>query len=80
LETSEAKDAFVLAKMEAAHYRLITGDADGCKKAIDECAKILETLPSVEPIINASFYRVSADYYKVREREGRNAYQTLGHL
>lgn len=60
-----AKDAYVLAAMETAHYKLINKDMGGCKAAIDECEKVLEQLNSVETIINASFYRVAADYYKV---------------
>jgi len=51
--------------MEAAHYKLIINDIEGCKAAMDECEKILDDLPETEPVINASFYRVSANYYKV---------------
>ena len=58
--------ALILASMEAAHWQLITGDAEACKESIDKCEKLQEGLPGVEPVINASFYRVSADYYKVR--------------
>jgi len=53
--------------MEAAHYKLIINDVEGCKAAMEECEKILDDLPETEPVINASFYRVSANYYKVIE-------------
>ncbi|KAJ3035338.1 26S proteasome regulatory subunit [Rhizophlyctis rosea] len=63
---SENKDAYVLATMEAAHYKLLSGDLPGSKSAIDECEKILDEIPGTETVINASFYRVSADYYKAK--------------
>ena len=65
VDNNDNKDAFVLAKMENAHYHLLSGDIVTIKKAIDECQKIIDTLNNVENIIYASFYRVSADYYKV---------------
>ncbi|KAJ3353936.1 26S proteasome regulatory subunit [Entophlyctis luteolus] len=62
----ENRDSYVLAAMEAAHIKLVSNDLDGCKDGIDECEKILNDLPAVEPVINASFYRVSADFYKAK--------------
>ncbi|KAI9352898.1 hypothetical protein BDR26DRAFT_910659 [Obelidium mucronatum] len=59
-------DSFVLATMEAAHIRLVASDFEGCKKSIDECEVILANLTNVDTIINASFYRVAADYYKAK--------------
>ncbi|KAJ3012618.1 26S proteasome regulatory subunit [Thoreauomyces humboldtii] len=61
-----AREAYVLATMEKAHYELIVGDLVACKKDVDECEKILDDLPYTEPVINASFYRVAADYYKAK--------------
>ncbi|KAI8909415.1 hypothetical protein DFJ77DRAFT_472413 [Powellomyces hirtus] len=61
-----SRDAYVLAAMEKAHYELIVQDLAACKKDIDECEKILDDLPVTEPVINASFYRVAADYYKAK--------------
>ena len=63
-QQSASKEAYVLAIMETAHYKLSTGDVDGCKESIDESEKLLDQLPSIDPVINASFYRVSADYYE----------------
>jgi 26S proteasome regulatory subunit N9 len=60
-----AQDAYALVKMETAHYKLATGDIDGCKLAIQESEVILDQLPGVHTSINATFYRVSADYYKI---------------
>lgn len=76
-EKADAKDAYVLASMETAHYRLVVGDYDGCKKTMDECEKVLDELQGVDPIMNASFYRVSADYYKVRMEIGLVEPETL---
>jgi 26S proteasome regulatory subunit N9 len=60
-----AVDAFVLMSMEVAHYKLLTGKIEECKLDIDECEVALEKLNTTDPIINASYYRVAADYYKV---------------
>jgi 26S proteasome regulatory subunit N9 len=61
------KEALFLLTMETAHYQLATGDVAGCKKAMDDCGKLLETeLSTMEPLINASYFRVSADYYKAK--------------
>ena len=61
----EDKDAYVLCVMEAAHFKLLLRDMEGTKAAMEECEKILDLLDGVDPIIHASFYRVSADYNKV---------------
>ena len=62
-----SRDALVLARMEAAHYQLATGDSVACKATIDECKVIIDTeLSGVDSTINACFYRVSADYYKAK--------------
>jgi len=66
LKEKNVKDAYCLSVMEAAHYKLIINDVEGCKAAMEECEKILDDLPETEPVINASFYRVSANYYKVK--------------
>ena len=62
----ETQDVYVLAIMETAFKKLLQGDLEGTKKAIDESQKILDTFDSVETVIYASFYRVSADFHKVR--------------
>jgi 26S proteasome regulatory subunit N9 len=62
------KDAYVLAVMEAAHFKLALHNLEATKVAMEECETILDTLAGVDPVIHASFYRVSADYNKVRSR------------
>lgn len=64
----ETRDAYVLAKMETTHFGLLLGDMDTTKKDLEECAKYLDRFESVDPQINASYLRVSSDYYKVKQR------------
>lgn len=66
VDTPETKDVYVLALMETAKFKLQLNQLDDVKKAIDESEKILDQFDSVETIIYASFYRVSADYYKAK--------------
>ena len=54
-----------MASMEAAHYKLLQGKVQEVKESIDLCDKIIEEKPGLDSSIHASFYRVSADYYKV---------------
>ena len=61
----ETREAYVLAKMETTHFGLLLGDLDSTKADLEECSKHLDRFDSVDPQINASFLRVSADYYKV---------------
>jgi 26S proteasome regulatory subunit N9 len=64
-KVKDEKDIYVMAIMEAAHYKLVTGDLDGTLKSIEESEKLLDALNSVDSSIHASFYRVYADYDKV---------------
>lgn len=66
LDTPTTQEAFVLATMESAHFKLLLGDTEGTKEAMDKCEKILNHLDSVDLVVHASFYRVSGDYFKVR--------------
>lgn len=65
VDTPLTQEAFVLATMEAAHYKLLLGDHEGTKAGMDACEKVLERLDSVDLAVHAAFYRVSGDYYKV---------------
>lgn len=58
--------AYVLARMETGHCRLLSGDWEGAKATVEECAKILDTLAGVDPVIHASFYIVASDYDKAK--------------
>ncbi|KAI8458303.1 hypothetical protein BY996DRAFT_4577339 [Phakopsora pachyrhizi] len=57
-------EAYVLARMSAAHFCLILGQTKQTEQAMNECRKILDSLDSVDVSVRAGFYRVSGDYYK----------------
>lgn len=59
-------ETFVMIVMETASHQLAVGDIAACKKAIEDSEKLLDSLPGVEPIIHASFYRVFAAYDQFR--------------
>lgn len=65
-DTPETREPFVLVTMERAHFKLLLGDAEETKDAMDKCEKILDGLDSVDLAVHASFYRVGGDYWKVR--------------
>jgi 26S proteasome regulatory subunit N9 len=60
-----SQDAYALILAESSLYKLKLQQLEDCKEGLKACEKVLEGLTSSDPIINASFYRVSADYYKV---------------
>ncbi|CAD6962587.1 unnamed protein product [Tilletia controversa] len=64
--TTTSDDAYVFARMEAAHFQLVLGDLEATKDAMDRCAKVLENFDSVEHAVHAAFYRVSGDYFKAK--------------
>lgn len=59
-----SQDAYVYAKTAVASVELSLGDHDAARKDLDTCETILDTFDSVENVVHASFYRVSADYYQ----------------
>ncbi|SGY14197.1 BQ5605_C010g06097 [Microbotryum silenes-dioicae] len=65
VDTPETREAYVLATMEAAYFKLLLGDNEGTKIAIDTCAKVLDAMDSVDLVVHASYYRVAGDYYKL---------------
>jgi 26S proteasome regulatory subunit N9 len=65
MDNFDSQEAYVFATMEAAHFKLILGDVDGTKEAMDKCGKTLDTFNTVEKDVHASYYRVCGDFYKV---------------
>ncbi|KAH9473920.1 hypothetical protein MJO28_000247 [Puccinia striiformis f. sp. tritici] len=57
-------EAYVLARMSAAHFCLLLGKTKETESAMDECRTIIDKLDSVDTSVRAGFYRVSADYFK----------------
>jgi 26S proteasome regulatory subunit N9 len=60
-----SQDAYVYATVAVASIELRIRNYDSAKKRLDECERILDSFDSVETVVHASFYRASADYYKV---------------
>jgi len=56
----------VLLLASIAHAKLLYGDLEGTRSDMDAAWKILDTLENVESGVNAAYYGVAADYYKVR--------------
>lgn len=61
-----SNDAFVFATIEAARIKLLLGDVDGARELTQKAGTTLDTFDSVDPIIHAAYYRVSADYHKAK--------------
>ena len=66
LDTPETREAYVLVRMERGHFKLLLGETEDAKEAMDACEKLLDQLDSVDLAVHGSFYRVSGDYWKVR--------------
>ncbi|PLW05217.1 hypothetical protein PCANC_06644 [Puccinia coronata f. sp. avenae] len=58
-------EAYVLARMSAAHFCLLLGKTKETESTMDECWAIIDKLDSVDTSVRSGFYRVSADYFKV---------------
>ena len=62
----KSSDAHVLVLSTLAHAKLLFGDLEGSKTDIDAAWKTLDNVDAVENSVNGAYYRVAADYYKVR--------------
>ncbi|KAJ1655783.1 26S proteasome regulatory subunit [Dispira simplex] len=71
VDTDASQEACALAMFEGAHFRLLLGQLDTTAEGLEKGEAILDRLASVEQVINASFYRVSADYYKAKADFGQ---------
>lgn len=49
-----------------ANIQLQVQEYEAAKQKLEECERILETFDSVENVVHASFYRVSAEYHKMK--------------
>jgi 26S proteasome regulatory subunit N9 len=66
IDVKKSQDAHVLLLASIAHAKLLYGDLAGTKTDMDEAWKILDNMTGVEDGVNAAYYGVAADYYKVR--------------
>ena len=65
VNTPATQDAYVYALIETASLKLLQGQIDMVQKELEQANKILDTFDSIDTVIHAAFYRVSADYYSV---------------
>ncbi|KAF2774094.1 hypothetical protein EJ03DRAFT_323435 [Teratosphaeria nubilosa] len=75
VDKPEAQDAYVLALTSVASVRLRLGQKTEARADLDKCEGILDTFDTVETVVHASFYRISADYYQ-QQHEFANYYRT----
>jgi hypothetical protein len=61
----DSQDAYVYATVAVATVKLELKDLEGSRKDLDTSEKILDGFDSVETIVHAAFYRVSAEYHQV---------------
>ncbi|KAJ1662255.1 26S proteasome regulatory subunit [Coemansia sp. RSA 1813] len=71
VDTPETQEAYVLASLESANFKLLLNDLDSTRDVLDLCQKKIELFAVVDPVIYASFYRVCADYYKAKASFGQ---------
>lgn len=62
----KSPESHVLLLATLAHAKLLFGDLEGTQTDIDAAWKILDELSSVDNMVNAAYYGVAADYYKVQ--------------
>ena len=65
IDTKISQEAHVLLLATIAHAKLLYGDLEGTKTEMDAAWKVLDELSSVDNTVNAAYYGVAADYYKV---------------
>ncbi|TFK97626.1 hypothetical protein BDV98DRAFT_651409 [Pterulicium gracile] len=66
IDQKTSKEAHVLLLATIAHAKLLYGDLEGTKTDMDKAGKVLDTLDSVENVVNAAYYNLAADYYKAK--------------
>jgi len=70
VDKPHSQHACVLAKMEAAQWRLLSGRLEETLAALNYCESALGKCDRTEVSVNAAFYRVSGDYYKAKADYG----------
>ncbi|KAI9752689.1 MAG: Aconitate hydratase mitochondrial [Chaenotheca gracillima] len=62
----ESQDAFVYSCAAVANVLLDLQEVEEARRWLDNAQKILDSFDSVETVVHASFYRVNAEYYRVK--------------
>jgi 26S proteasome regulatory subunit N9 len=66
VNTPETQDAYVYSQVEIARVKLVLEDYKGARELLDKAQKTLDNVDRVEPVINAAFYDVNSEYYKLK--------------
>jgi 26S proteasome regulatory subunit N9 len=72
IDEVKSQEAYVLLLATIARAKLTFGDIDGARTDMDAAWKILDELTSVDSAVNAAYYGMAAEYYKVRRVGGMN--------
>jgi 26S proteasome regulatory subunit N9 len=65
IDIEKHQEAHVLLLATIAHAKLLYGDLEGTKIDMDKAWKVLDQLSGVDNAVNAAYYGVAADYFKV---------------
>jgi len=65
IDKDKSQEAYVLLLATIARAKLIFGDIEGTKADMDAAWKVLDDLSGVDGGVNAAYYSIAADYYKV---------------
>ncbi|WVQ78556.1 hypothetical protein IAT38_000642 [Cryptococcus sp. DSM 104549] len=65
-----AASAYALSLSSIAYAQLLLADLPSCKTTLDECEALLAEQDGVEAVVNAGYYGVAGDYYKVKADYG----------
>lgn len=66
VDHDSTRDAFVFATIEVARIKLSLGDLDGARNSNTSAGATLDEFDSVDTVVHAAFYKVSAEYYKAK--------------
>ena len=65
IDKDKSQEAYVLLLATIARAKLIFGDVEGTKADMDAAWKVLDELSGVDSGVNAAYYSIAADYFKV---------------
>ena len=65
IDKDKSQEAYVLLLATIARAKLVFGDIEGTKADMDAAWKVLDELSGVDSGVNAAYYSIAADYYKV---------------
>lgn len=66
-EDPNSRNAYVYATVAVANVKLDLGRLDDAQKDLEKAEKKLDVFDSVETVVHATFYKVNADYYYLKQ-------------